>query len=276
MILYDYIERYRNYLYENEKSRATIEKYTHAIESLALFLAGREVSKSEMIAFRENLLTQHRAQTVNGYLSAVNAFLTFIGLTDCRVKLLKVQRRAFLDVDKELTEEEYRRLLSAAKNRGSERLYLLMQTLCAAGIRVSELRYITVAAAAHGVAEITLKGKIRTILLPRPLCRKLLQYAKQEKIASGEIFLTKGGKPMSRKQVWAEMKSLCVAAGVEPRKVFPHNLRRIFARAFYRVCHDVSKLADVLGHSSIETTRLYIMSTGVEHAGIMTKMRLLC
>ena len=176
---------------------------------------------------------------------------------------------------RELTREEYGRLVSTAERLGREWLALLLETICATGIRVSEVRYLTVEAAARGRAEISLKGKIRTILLPGKLCRKLLKYARRQKIASGEVFLTRSGRGLSRKQIWAEMKSLCGKAGVEPSKVFPHNLRHLFARTFYKVCRDVAKLADVLGHSSLETTRLYLISTGQEHARTLERLHLL-
>ncbi|MBM6679770.1 tyrosine-type recombinase/integrase, partial [Pseudoflavonifractor capillosus] len=192
-----------------------------------------------------------------------------------KVKALKIQRKLFRDDRRELTREEYQRLLDAAHGLGRERLALLLETICATGIRVSEVKYITVEAAHAGRAEISLKGKLRTILLPGKLCRKLKKYARQQKNASGEIFLTRSGKSLSRRQIWAEMKRLCNAAGVAPSKVFPHNLRHLFARTFYRVCRDVVKLADVLGHSSIETTRIYLISTGAEHAEILRKMRLI-
>ena len=180
----------------------------------------------------------------------------------------------FRDSDRELTREEYSRLTAAAQGMGRERLALLIETICATGVRVSEVRFITVEAVRAGKAEISLKGKIRTILLPGRLCRKLEKYARKNKIASGEIFLTRSGKPLSRKQIWAEMKGLCKAAAVEPSKVFPHNLRHLFARCFYRACRDVAKLADVLGHSSMETTRLYLISTGAEHARTLERLRL--
>ena len=189
-------------------------------------------------------------------------------------KYLKIQRRLFRDDSRELTRPEYDRLLAAAREQGRERLALLLETICATGIRVSEVRYVTVETARTGRAEIALKGKIRTILLPGKLCRKLLKYARRQKIASGEIFLTRSGRGLSRKQIWAEMKSLCAKAGVAPTKVFPHNLRHLFARTFYRVCRDVARLADVLGHSSIETTRIYLISTGAEHATTLERMGL--
>ena len=206
--------------------------------------------------------------------AAANQFFAFQGWEDCKIKALKLQRKLFRDDRRELTREEYERLLTAAHSLGRERLALLLETICSTGIRVSEVRYITVEAARAGKAEIALKGKLRTILLPGKLCRKLKKYARAQKTASGEIFLTRSGKSLSRRQIWAEMKRLCKTAGVAPSKVFPHNLRHLFARTFYRVCRDVVKLADVLGHSSVETTRIYLISTGAEHIRILRKMRL--
>ena len=205
----------------------------------------------------------------------MNQFFTFLGWEDCRVKALKIQRKLFRDDRRELTREEYERLLDAARGLDRERLALLLETICATGIRVSEVKYITVEAARAGRAEVSLKGKLRTILLPGKLCRKLKKYARAQKIASGEIFLTRSGRSLSRRQIWAEMKRLCKAAGVAPSKVFPHNLRHLFARTFYKVCRDVVKLADVLGHSSIETTRIYLISTGAEHMKILSRMHLI-
>ena len=173
-----------------------------------------------------------------------------------------------------MTREEYERLVIAARTTGKARLALLLEAICATGIRVSEVRYLTVEAARMGKAEIMLKGKIRTILLPNKLCRKLLKYAKKQNTAAGEVFVTRSGKSLSRKQIWAEMKALCKKAGVTPTKVFPHNLRHLFARIFYKACKDVARLADVLGHSSIETTRIYLISTGAEHAKMLEKLRL--
>ena len=190
------------------------------------------------------------------------------------MKYLKLQRQMFRKSERELTKAEYLRLVQAAREKENLRLELLLETICATGIRVGEVKYITVEAAQTGAAEIALKGKIRTILLPNRLCRKLLRYAKKQKITSGKIFLTRGGMGLSRKYIWAEMKKLCTAAKVERTKVFPHNLRSLFARAFYNVCHDVVRLADVLGHSSIETTRIYLLSTGKEYARQLDRLGL--
>ena len=194
---------------------------------------------------------------------------------ECRAKYLKIQRKMFRSPEKELTKTEYLRLLETADALGKARLGLLIETICATGIRVSEVKYITVEAVRAGCTDIALKGKIRTILLPRKLCRKLQKYAKKQKITSGEIFLTRSGKGISRRQIWAEMKALCKKAGVAATKVFPHNLRHLFARTFYRACRDVAKLADVLGHSSIETTRIYLISTGIEHARQIERLGLI-
>lgn len=260
------IGAYERYLQREERAGATVEKYLRAVRGFARWLAGGPVTKEGAAAWKASLVAQGLAPaTVNGTLAALNGFFRFRGWGDQRVKFLKLQRRTFRDRGRELDRSAYARLVRAAEAQGRHRLALVMETICGTGIRVSEVRYITVEAAKAGRAEISLKGKIRTILIPAKLCRKLLKYAQQQKIASGEIFLTGSGKSLSRTQIWAEMKGLCRAAGVEASKVFPHNLRHLFATAFYRACKDIVKLADVLGHSSIETTRLYLLTTGVEH-----------
>ena len=269
------IRQFSDALAEEERSAGTIEKYVRDVRRFAVWLDGEEVSRERTAAWRDGLLERGYAPvTINSMVAAVNQFFTFLGWEECKVKALKIQRKLFRDDRRELTREEYQRLLDAAHGLGRERLALLLETICATGIRVSEVKYITVEAAHAGRAEISLKGKLRTILLPGKLCRKLKKYARQQKTASGEIFLTRSGKSLSRRQIWAEMKRLCKAAGVAPSKVFPHNLRHLFARTFYRVCRDVVKLADVLGHSSLETTRIYLISTGSEHANILRKMHL--
>ena len=260
---------------EEERSPATLEKYLREVRQFAAFLGGREVTRDLAAAWREELSARQSPATVNGKLTALDRLLAFLGWEDCRVKHLRVQRQLFRDSARELSREEYARLVETARRLGRGRLSLLMETICATGIRVSEVRYITAEAVREGRTEIALKGKIRTILLPGKLCRKLEKYARQKKITSGELFLTRSGRPMSRKQIWAEMKGVCRAAGVAPSKVFPHNLRHLFARCFYRVSRDVAKLADVLGHSSIETTRIYLISTGAEHARTLDQLRLI-
>ena len=270
------LENFVQNLRTSERSAGTIEKYVRDVRKFAAWLEGEAVSRERTAAWRDSLLERGYAPvTVNSMVAAVNRFFIALGWEDCRVKALRIQRRLFRDDRRELTREEYERLLTAAHTLGRERLALLLETICATGIRVSEVKYITVEAAWAGRAEISLKGKLRVILLPGKLCRKLKKYARQQKTASGEIFLTRSGKSLSRRQIWAEMKGLCQKAGVAPSKVFPHNLRHLFARTFYRVCRDVAKLADVLGHSSIETTRIYLISTGDEHAKVLARMRLL-
>ena len=263
-------------LRREERAAGTEENYLRHVRAFAGWLGGRPVTREGAAAWKESLLAAgYSPVTVNAMVAAVNKFLTCCGWTDCRVKALRLQRRLFREEGRELTRREYDRLLAAARRSGKGRLELLMEAICATGIRVSEVRYLTVEAARAGRTEINLKGKVRTILIPGKLRKKLLGYAKEKKIASGEIFLTRGGKSLSRKQIWAEMKALCKAAGVSPGKVFPHNLRHLFARTFYQVCRDVAKLADVLGHSSIETTRIYLISTGAEHARELEKLGLI-
>ena len=266
---------FRQWLLEEEREPATIEKYLREVRAFAAWLGGAPVTKEGATAWKARLTASgFQPGTVNGKLSALNKFFAFLGWPDCRVKYLKIQRRVFRSSERELSREEYARLLETARVLGRERLALLIETICATGIRVSELKYITAESVRNGRTEISLKGKIRTILIPGKLCRKLLKYAGKRKIASGEIFLTRSGKSLSRRQIWAEMKALCARAGVERTKVFPHNLRHLFARTFYRACRDVVKLADVLGHSSIETTRIYLISTGAEHARQLERLGL--
>ena len=271
------IREFSRYLREEERETATIDKYSRDVKDFFIWLKDREISRERMGEWRGYLLQAGRKPvTINGKLSALNKFLSFLGRNDCRIKYLKIQRRLFRSTEKQLSKQEYIRLMETAHSLGRERLALLMETICATGIRVSEVKYITAEAIRAGRTEIALKGKIRTILLPGKLCRKLKKYAGKRKIVSGEVFLTRNGKGMSRRQIWAEMKSLCEKAGVAPSKVFPHNLRHLFAQTFYRVCRDVAKLADVLGHSSIETTRLHLISTEAEHVRQMERMGLIC
>ena len=267
------LRRFAAHLRQEEKSAVTIEKYLRDAAAFAAHMGGAPVTKDAVAAWRDGLTARGYAPaTVNSMVAAVNALLRFLGMEDYRVKALRLQRRVFRDKSRELTREEYDRLMAAS--RGKPRLSLLMETICSTGIRVSEVQYITVEAARAGRADISLKGKVRTILLPTKLCRKLLKYAGKQKIASGEIFLTKSGKGLTRRQIWAEMKALCDRAGVERSKVFPHNLRHLFARMFYRVTRDIAKLADVLGHSSLETTRIYLISTGAEHEKALDRLGL--
>ena len=269
------IQAYAHHLQMEEKSGATMEKYIRDIQAFACWLDSRAISKELTAEWKNHLVTQNYAPTtVNAMLSALNSLLEFMGLRECRVKFLKIQRRLFRDADRELTKDDYRRLLDTAHKLGRERLGLLVETIGATGIRVSEVQYITVEAVQRGSAEIALKGKIRTILLPGKLCRKLLKYARKQKIASGAIFRTRSGKELGRRQIWAELKGLCKYAGVEPGKVFPHNLRHLFATVFYQACKDIAKLADLLGHSSIETTRIYLVTSGTEHQREIDRLEL--
>ena len=269
------IGTYGRYLHAEERSPGTVAKYLRDIEAFARWTEGASVTKELAAGWKEHLRSQDYAPaTINSMLAPLNGLFHFLGWDECRVKFLKIQRRLFRDAGRELTRAESDRLLATARARGQNRLALLMETICATGIRVSEVRYITVEAAQRGRAEISLKGKIRTILIPGKLCRKLLKYARKNKTASGEIFLTRNGKSLSRRQIWAELKRLCKYAGVERTKVFPHNLRHLFATTFYKACKDIARLADVLGHSSIETTRIYLVTSGAEHARQMERLGL--
>lgn len=270
-----HLEAFRRHLLEEERAPGTVEKYLRDLESFCRWLEGRPVTQETAAAWKAYLLDGGRAPvTVNSMVAALNGLFGFLGW-DCRVRFLRIQRRVFRDQARELNREEYGRLVQTARDRGRDRLALLMETVCSTGIRVGEVPYITVEAARRGRAEIALKGKIRVILLPGKLCRKLLKHAAQKKIASGEIFITRSGRSLSRKQIWAEMKALCGLAGVGAKKVFPHNLRHLFARTFYQTCRDVVRLADVLGHSSIETTRIYLLTTGTEHCRQLEKLALI-
>ena len=268
-------DQFEDYLRHDEREESTIEAYLRSLTRFAEWADGRAVTKELAMEWKAALSEAgYRPISVNAMLAAVNKFFTCMGREDCKVKYLKLQRQMFRKSEKDLSKEEYQRLVQAAHEKGDLRMELILETICATGIRVGELKYITVEAVRAGVAEIALKGKIRTILLPHRLCRKLQKYAKQQKIASGKIFLTQDGLPVSRQSIWTRMKALCEAAGVERSKVFPHNLRSLFARSFYGSCHDVVRLADVLGHSSIETTRIYLMSTGKEYLRQLDKLGL--
>lgn len=268
------IDDYTLALISEEHAPGTIQKYRRDLTVFARWLDGRGVTKENAASWKTHLLERgYKPETINSKLSAINGFFAYMNWA-IRVKFLKIQRKLFRDPARELSRQEYDRLLTTARETGQERLALIMETLCATGIRISELRYITVEAAKDGRATIALKGKIRTILLPTKLCRKLSKYAKKQKIASGAIFRTKSGKSIARRQVWYELKRLCQAAGVEPTKVFPHNFRHLFATTFYKACRDIARLADVLGHSNIETTRIYLAVSGAEQARQLDRLGL--
>lgn len=261
-------------LAERERAAATVEKYTREAALLARYIGDGELTKGALLAYRETLRARHRARTVNGKLSAVNAFLNYLGRLELALGLLRVQRRAFVEDGRELGEAEFRRLLAAARAAGNERLYHVMLAVCGTGIRISELKYITVEAVRRGRAEISMKGKERLILIPKELRRRLAEYAAAQGIGGGCLFVTRSGRPLDRSNVCHDMKKLCRAARVDERRVFPHNLRHLFARCFYAVEKDLAHLADILGHSSIETTRIYVATSARECERTMAKMRL--
>ena len=259
------IDRYCAALRADEKAAGTLEKYRRDLTAFSRWLDGRAVTKETAADWKTHLLNSGYApRTINSMLAALNSFFRFMDW-HIKVRFLKIQRQLFRETSRELRRSEYDRLLAAAREHGQERLALLMETLCATGIRISELQYITLEAVRRGRADISLKGKIRTILIPRKLSKKLLAYVRAVGIRGGEIFRTRTGRGLSRRQVWYELKRLCRAAGVAPSRVFPHNFRHLFAQTFYRATRDIAKLADVLGHSSIETTRIYLVTTGEEH-----------
>ena len=257
-----------------EKSRLTIEKYVRDAKAFLVFCNG-EITREGVLAFKEHIGSEYEKTSANSMIASVNCFLKFTGNVDLCVRQFRIQKKPFSPEEKELTKEEYVRLVKTAEKNGNVRLSLMIQTICGTGIRVSELPFITVEAAKRGEAVVSLKGKTRTVFIVKDLRRKLLAYADKREIRSGCIFATKSGKPVCRTNVWREMKDLCEEANVSPSKVFPHNLRHLFARVFYEIEKDIAKLADILGHSSIETTRIYIMTSGAEHRRKMERMRLI-
>lgn len=269
------IERFRNYLREEEKSENTMEKYIRDVTAFSAFCDGT-ITKDTVIAYNQNLIDSgYAVRSINSMLASINSLFSFLGWYELRVKSLKVQQQVFCSEEKELTKAEYERLCRTAEKKQNERLCLILQTICGTGIRVSELQFITVEAVRKGEATVSLKGKTRSIFIVRDLQKKLLRYISEQHIMTGAIFITRTGKPLSRTNIWREMKNLCLEAEVNPEKVFPHNLRHLFARVFYDIEKDIAKLADILGHSSINTTRIYIISTGTEHRQRMERMRLI-
>ena len=271
-ITQDQITAYADWLESEERSAATVEKYIRNAGRFALWLEERALTKEQVVEYKASL--EGAAATVNGVISAVNSLLAFLGKSECRVKQLRVQRQTYRSEDRELTKEELHRLIRTAEGEGNDRLARAIETIAATGIRVSELRYFTVEALREREVIITNKGKTRTVMLTKDLAVKLRRFAKAHGIKSGPIFITRSGRSLSRTQLWAEMKALCKRAGVEETKVFPHNLRHLFAVVFYRLHKDIAKLADLLGHSSINTTRIYLVETGKEHRRQLEAMRL--
>lgn len=270
------IQNFKKYLKEEEKSKNTIEKYMRDVWEFPTYMNGEEITKESVIAYKDKLISKNYAvRSINSMLASLNSLFSFLNWMDCRVKSIKLQRQIYCPEEKELTKAEYMRLVNTAKQKGNERLNLILQTICGTGIRVSELQYITVEAVKNGEAVVSLKGKTRTVFLVKELKKKLLRYTAEQNISSGSVFITRTGKPISRTNIWREMKGLCEQADVNPQKVFPHNLRHLFARVFYGIEKDIAKLADILGHSSINTTRIYIISTGNEHRRRMENMRLI-
>lgn len=269
------IPHFKEHLLCEERSAATIEKYLHDLNVFYSFMDGKELSKTNILDFKSNLLKKYSVTSANSMLAAVNVFFRFLGWFDLCVKQYKIQKPAFCPEEKELTRAEYMRLLEAAKNKNNIRLNLIIQTICSSGIRVSELQYITVEAVHCGEAYVNCKGKNRRIFIVKELQKKLLEYIKLQRIKSGAVFITKNGKPVSRHNIWRDMKALCKDANVPSSKVFPHNLRHLFARTFYNIEKDISKLADILGHTNINTTRIYIITTASEHKRKMGNMRLI-
>jgi site-specific recombinase XerD len=268
------INDYESNLVNEEKSQITIEKYIRDVKAFANWIGYGEFEKSEVLSYKSELQKRYAPTSVNTVISSLNSFFVYHEWYDMKVRTLKIQRQMFAEEERELTKAEYERLLSVAEKK-NERLYLLMQTICSTGIRISELNFVTVEAIQKGKADIQAKGKRRTVFFPKQLCKMLKEYAKEKDIKKGAIFVTKGGLPMNRSNIWTSMKSLCREANVSEEKVFPHNLRHLFARTYYSQQKDIVRLADILGHSSVNTTRIYTMESGAIHRKQIQKLGLL-
>ena len=271
----EFISGFKEYLFLEEWSRATVEKYIWDVKVFSAFVNGVEITKEVVIEYKRHLQEAYAVRSVNSMLASINSLFVFLGWQELKVKSIKLQQQIYCPEERELTKAEYTRLCRAAKHKRNERLNLILQTICGTGIRVSELQFITVEAARRGEASVSCKAKTRSVFIVKELQKKLLRYAAEQNIKSGMIFVTRKGKPLSRTNIWREMKNLCIEAEVNPKKVFPHNLRHLFARVFYGIEKDIAKLPDILGHSSIDTTRIYIISTGTEHRKRMENMRLI-
>lgn len=268
-------EEFAAYLYREERAENTVEKYVRDLRAFISYLQGKPVTKEIAMAWKESLLDRYAASSINSMLASVNHFFCWMDWNECRIRPLKTQRNLFGKQEKELTRQEYIRLVNTAGRKENKRLSLVLQAICATGIRVSELPFITVEAVRMGRANVRCKGKQRIIFLPAALCTALRKYVSRQKLFTGPIFLTKHGNPLDRSNIWREMKALCKDAEVEPGKVFPHNLRHLFARTYYSMKKDLSRLADLMGHSSINTTRIYTMESGEIHARQIEKMGLI-
>lgn len=271
----DFILKFKEHLILEERSLATVEKYIRDVKAFSDYVGENEITKETVIDYKKYLQENYAVRSVNSMLASINSLFVFLGWSDLKVKSVKLQQQIYCPEEKELTKEEYKRLCKAAEKKKNERLNLIIQTICGTGIRVSELEFITLEAVKQGEATVNCKGKTRSVFIVKELREKLLRYANAKQIKSGMIFVTRTGKPISRTNIWREMKALCIEADVNPKKVFPHNLRHLFARVFYGIEKDIAKLADILGHSSINTTRIYIISTGTEHRKRMENMRLI-
>ncbi|MBR6579073.1 MAG: tyrosine-type recombinase/integrase [Clostridia bacterium] len=269
------IKAFKNHLMDEEKSTATVQKYIRDVVCFSNWLGGRITDKSIVLEYKAYLCEKYAPASVNAALSSLNSYFAFCGRLDLKVKNLKIQRRLFVKEERELTKQEYERLLEAAKRNGNQRLHLLIQTICSTGIRVSEVKFITAESISRGYAEISCKGKYRHIYIPTELCKALKRYAKDRGIKKGPIFITKSGKVLDRSNIWSDMKKLCRNAGVSEKKVFPHNLRHLFARTYYSIQKDIVRLADILGHSSVNTTRIYTVESGSIHKKQIQKLGLL-
>ncbi len=266
---------FEDMLINDEKSSNTISKYKRDLFVFLQFANNREITKTLLLEYKATLEETYALTSANSMIAALNSFLKFIGWPDLCIKQFKIQRAIYCSENNELTKQEYISLVHTAEKRQNKRLSLLIQTVCATGIRISELKFVTIEAVRCGEAVVSCKGKSRKVFLVSALCKKLLRYAKERHITSGAVFVTRSGKPVNRSNIWREMKALCRQAGVNSCKVFPHNLRHLFARTFYTIERDIAKLADILGHSSINTTRIYIVSTGREHRRQINKMCLI-
>ena len=269
------ILKFKEYLTEEEKSDNTVEKYVRDISFFMNWMSDRDVTKILALDYKKELCEKYAPASVNAAIASLNSFFVFMEWHDIKIKALKIQRKIFAEKNKELTKTEYEKLLVAAKNKKNERLYYLMQTICSTGIRVSELRYITVSAVKTRQALINCKGKMRVVILPKELCKMLAQYIHRNNIKKGSVFISRNGNPLDRSQIWKMLKGLCESAGVPKNKVFPHNFRHLFARTFYSIRKDIVRLADILGHSSVNTTRIYTMETGEIHRQQIQKLGLL-